>query len=274
MPGPLFLRPSVSPLSFFFFFFFGLFHLLQVLPTSIDRRGLILVELEESINQAVFIKKRERETTLKNLSKMPLTLYNYNPSTNCVKVRLLASILHIDLNLVEIDLFKGQQQTSEYLAINPKGKVPTLVVDLDDGKKLTLTDSAAILVYLAGKSSFWSTDVTEQALIINWLVFTATWIYDGIAAARAIILFRFPVPESRLVEVQKKGEMSLDILEKHFSGGGRRQWLELGRPTIADLALYSHVVLAPVGKVSLEPFENVRNWISRVEALPGFINLN
>ena len=195
------------------------------------------------------------------------TLYNYDPSSNCAKIRLLAALLHIDLDIVQIDLSKGQQHTPEYLAVNPKGQVPALVVDVQDGKKLTLTDSAAILLYLAGKSSFWSADVTEQALITGWLCFTASWITNGVAIARAIVTFGIPVHGTALAEAQKLGQKSLDVLEGHLNG---RQWLELERPTIADIALYVHVSSAPMGKVSLEPFENVRKWISRVEVLPGF----
>lgn len=194
-----------------------------------------------------------------------LTLYNCGPSGNCYKARLLAALLHIDLSAVDVSLMKGEQRTPDYLAINPKGQVPALV---DDDAKITLTDSAAILIYLAGKSSYWSAAVSEQALITNWLAFAGTTVAAGLGLARAILLFGIP---GALGEAQKKGEMSLNIIEKHLAG---REWLECNRPTIADVAIFVYVSEAPVGKVSLEPFENVRNWIDRVKALPGFVPMD
>jgi len=43
------------------------------------------------------------------------------------------------------------------------------------------------------------------------------------------------------------------------------------RPTIADIALYSYIVNAPEGNVDLTPYQEVRNWLARIEALPGFV---
>ena len=42
------------------------------------------------------------------------------------------------------------------------------------------------------------------------------------------------------------------------------------RPTLADVALYSYIAHAPEGGVSLEPYGQIREWLARVEGLPGF----
>ena len=42
-------------------------------------------------------------------------------------------------------------------------------------------------------------------------------------------------------------------------------------PTIADIALYSYTAHAPEGGVALEPYANIRAWLRRIEALPGFV---
>lgn len=108
-------------------------------------------------------------------------LYSYNESGNCYKVRLLASLLNVKLDIVEMNYDKGEHRTADFLAVNPRGSLPCLI----DGTK-TFTDSAAILTYLAGRhgerlsgarpSSYWSSDVTEQAEIVDWLAFAASWI--------------------------------------------------------------------------------------------------
>ncbi|KAE8371583.1 glutathione S-transferase [Aspergillus bertholletiae] len=202
-----------------------------------------------------------------------LTLYSYKESGNSYKVRLLASLLTIKLSIVEIDFLNDEQHSEKFLAINPKGEVPTLV----DGS-LVLADSAAILVYLAGKHSpnaWWSTDVAEQAQITEWLAFAASWVQYGVFTARAILSFGGAYNgigtggnEQTLQEAQTRGVKSLRILDQRLASN---EWLALGRPTIADLAVFVYVALAPMGDISLEPFEFVKAWIARIEQLPGFV---
>jgi glutathione S-transferase len=52
-----------------------------------------------------------------------------------------------------------------------------------------------------------------------------------------------------------------------------RQWLELERPTIADVAVFPYVALANDGKISLDNYPNVLAWIDRVKHLPGFVGM-
>src|SRR5262245_8221269 len=125
----------------------------------------------------------------------PLELYTWTWSGNCYKARLLAALLGIELKLVEVDYLKDEHHLPEFLAINPHGQIPFLV----HGDQ-TFADSAAILVYLAGShrdpstgktpSSFWSSNVTEQAAIVDWLAFAGSWIQAGVASSRAIIKFK------------------------------------------------------------------------------------
>lgn len=204
------------------------------------------------------------------------TLYSYKESGNSYKVRLLATFLGVKLDIVEVDFLGNEQHGEKFLSINPKGEVPTLV----DGD-LVLTDSAAILVYLAGKhpnTGWWSSDVIEQALITDWLAFSASWLQYGVFTARAILSFGGPYnglgtasTEQTLRESQTRGNKSLQVLDKRLS---QNQWLTLGRPTIADIAVFVYVALAPMGDISLEPFTHVRAWIERIKALPDFIPID
>ncbi|ODM24039.1 hypothetical protein SI65_01629 [Aspergillus cristatus] len=207
------------------------------------------------------------------------TLYSNEASGNSYKARLLASFLDIPLDIIQVDLHHGEQRGEKFLSLNPKGEVPTLV----DGD-LVLTDSAAILVYLAGKyhnpdgNGWWSTDVIEQALITDWLAFAASWVQYGVFTARAIVSFGGAFnglgsasTEQTLREAKIRGEKSLQILDQHLESV---EWLVLGRPTIADIAVFPYVALAPMGNISLEPFGNVRRWIGRIRELPRFIPID
>ncbi|KAF2232508.1 thioredoxin-like protein [Viridothelium virens] len=204
----------------------------------------------------------------------PPKLYTIKDSGNCYKPRLLAALLNIKLELVEVDYRNDQHHSPEFLAINPRGQIPALV----DGDKV-FTDSAAILVYLSGYQSdsntigallpFWSNDVVEQAEIVDWVAFATGWIQSGIATARAIIRFRgvSATTQPLLDTATAKGEKSLEILQLRLR---TNEWLAVGRPTIADIAVFCYVVLAPQGNISLDPYPAVKSWISRIRNLPGF----
>jgi glutathione S-transferase len=66
----------------------------------------------------------------------------------------------------------------------------------------------------------------------------------------------------------QKAEFILTQLDQHLSD---RHWLELDRPTIADVAVFPYVALARDGKINLDAYANVIAWIERVKQLPGYI---
>jgi glutathione S-transferase len=208
----------------------------------------------------------------------PPKLYTWQWSGNCYKARLLAALLGIELELVDVDYLASAHRSPEYLAVNPRGQIPALV----DGDR-SFTDSAAILVYLAGLQGphvtktplpFWSSDVADQAAIVDWLIFAATWFPTGLANVRRIIKFeggRTAENEASFVAALTKAQQSLKILEARLSANS---WLVLDRPTVADIAVFVYVYLANDGKVSLDPYPAVKSWVSKIENLPGFISID
>lgn len=201
-----------------------------------------------------------------------MKLYSYEESGNSYKVRLLLSLLGVDYERVDIDLMIDEQHQQDYLAVNPRGEVPALA----DGD-LLLRDSAAILVYVAarhGGAPWWSSDPAEQAQIVEWLAFAASWVQYGVFTARAVVSFGIPANglppdyEENLEGARIRGRRSLEILDEHLA---RQDWLACGRPTIADIAVFPYVALAPMGDIALTPYPQVEAWIGRIRALPGFV---
>ena len=70
-----------------------------------------------------------------------------------------------------------------------------------------------------------------------------------------------------LEEGEIRGNKSLKILQQQLED---KEWLVLGRPTIADLSVFVYVALAPMGDISLNPYPAIEAWIERVKKLPGF----
>ncbi|MGE0486906.1 MAG: glutathione S-transferase family protein [Gammaproteobacteria bacterium] len=202
-----------------------------------------------------------------------MQLYTHEESGNSYKVRLLVSFLGIAVEERRVDLMTDEQHGAEFLALNPRGEVPVLV----DGD-LVLADSAAILVYLAGKhpgGGWWSEEPDEQAEIVQWLAFAASWVQYGVFTARAVVSFGIPAnglpadfPHDVLAEARIRGEKSLAILDRHLAVN---DWLALGGPTIADIAVFPYVALAPMGDIALTPYPHVEAWIARFRALPRFV---
>jgi glutathione S-transferase len=194
-----------------------------------------------------------------------ITLYGHEISGNSYKVRLLLSLLNLEYEWIRVDLMKGEHKSPEYLAKNPFGQVPFLV----DGE-VQLADAQAILVYLArqyGGEKWLPLDALSLAKIIRWLSTAAGEVRQGPENARLYYLFGAGT-KINIERATQKSEFILTQLDQHLSD---RTWLEFDHPTIADVAIYPYIALARDGKIDLDAYPQVLNWIERVKQLPGYI---
>lgn len=195
-----------------------------------------------------------------------ITLYRHPLSGHCHRVELLISILGLDAELVDVDLMQGEQKRQEFLQKNIFGQVPVL----EDGN-ITLADSNAILVYLASQYDYEHTwlpiEPAEAAKVQRFLSVAAGNISSGPGAARLVNLFGAKLNHAQAIA---SAHQTLDVLNKHLQN---REWLAADHPTIADLANYTYIVLAPEGDISLQNYRHVRAWLRRVESLPGFVHM-
>jgi glutathione S-transferase len=192
-----------------------------------------------------------------------MKLYYHPLSGHSHRARLFISLLGLPHDLVEIDLLSGAHKKPEFLAFNPFGQVPVL-----DDNGTIVPDSNAILVYLAkklGRTDWLPEDPQGAAAVQRWLSVAAGELAYGPAAARLITVFGSKYnPE----EVIGRAHNLLKTLEGELA---LREWLVGGRPTIADVALYSYMARAPEGNVDLSGYPNVNAFLCRIEALPGFV---
>jgi glutathione S-transferase len=180
-------------------------------------------------------------------------------------VELMLSLLQLPTELVFVDLAKGAHKQPEYLAINPMGQVPAI-----DDQGVVLADSNAILVYLAqkyGNGRWLPTDPVGAAKVQRWLSIAAGPIAFGVARARLITVFGAPYNAE---EVIANSHALLKIIDQELSA---TPYLVGTEPTIADVSAYSYIAHAPEGNVSLDEYANIRAWLARIEALPGFVGM-
>jgi glutathione S-transferase len=165
--------------------------------------------------------------------------------------------------MVNVDLPNRAQKAPEFLKKNPYGEVPVL----EDGD-VTLAESNAILVYLAMKydaSERWlPRDALGAARVTRWLSLATGPLAQGPCMARVHHVLGRPVDmeRARALSAQLFG-----VVEEQVS---RTPFLVGSEPTIADLAFYAYTARAPEGQISLEPYPQLRAWLERIEALPGF----
>jgi glutathione S-transferase len=195
-----------------------------------------------------------------------MKLYGFPLSGNTHKVRLLLSALRLPYEEITVDLTTAAHKQPTFLAVNPRGQVPALD---DDGTRLH--DAQAILLYLARRydsSESWApTRPAELGQVMQWLSFAANEVHNGPHHARLHVLMGAPVPLDFAHAVARG---ALEVLEQRLRD---RDWLELDRPTIADLACFPGVALAPEGRVDLRPYPAIGRWIRRIQGLPFYLSM-
>ncbi|BAY98513.1 glutathione S-transferase domain-containing protein [Tolypothrix tenuis PCC 7101] len=195
-----------------------------------------------------------------------IKLYGHELSGNSYKAKLMLSLLGLDYEWIKVDLMAGAHKQPEFLELNSFGQVPLLV----DGNTV-LADAQAILVYLArqyGGDRWLPLEALSLAQVMRWLSTTAGEIRQGPESARLYHLFK--TTNINIERANQKSEFILTQLNNHLAN---REWLELGHPTIADVAVFPYVALAPDGKISLENYPNILTWIDRIKHLPGFLGM-
>jgi len=192
-----------------------------------------------------------------------IKLYRHELSGHAHRVQLFLTLLGLDHELVDIDLAAGAHKSDEFRQLNPFAQVP--VID-DDG--FVLADSNAILVYLAKKHAdpkWLPADAVGAARVQQWLSVAAGQIASGPGAARLVKVFNLPLDHERASSIATD---LFNVMEQELTS---RDWLAGNGATIADIAAYSYIAHAPEGGVSLAPYPHIRAWLSRIEALPGFV---
>jgi glutathione S-transferase len=198
------------------------------------------------------------------------TLYSMHSSGNSYKVRMLLARLRQPYRLVELDLFKGETRTPEFLAKNPEGRIP--VLELPDGR--FLAESNAILVYLAEGTPYYPADKLDRAEVLRWMFFEQHSHEPAIATARFWLHLVKGGRELRKHEIDQwmeRGYEALSLMEKHLA---RHRYVVGDRTTVADIALYAHTHVAQEADFELAEFPHVVDWLARIAAEPDHLKMN
>lgn len=196
-----------------------------------------------------------------------MRLHSAPKSGNGYKVRLLQGLLGIECEVVNYDTKGGATHAPEFLAVNPDGKVP--VLELDDG--VMLPESGAIMLYLAEGTPYLPEDKVERAQALRWMFFEQYSLLLYLSRPRLWRMWGVEITAQREAELDdlfEQGYRALGVMERHLSD----HEFFVGRPTVADAALYVYPRVCEEGGYDLESFPAVRAWMERIEHLPGYIS--
>jgi glutathione S-transferase len=195
-----------------------------------------------------------------------LRLYDYTPSGNCYKVRLLLAQLGLEYERVPVDIFGGDTLTDDYAKVNPQRQTP--VLERDGAERLT--ESGAILVHLAEGTKYLPEDANERAQALKWLFFEQTEVIQGIAGLRFRLVTERIRPDGREALWRRSvGDAALTVLNNKL---GKSDFLAGDRYSIADISLFAYVHVANEAGFELDEYPQVKEWTRKIEGTRGYMN--
>jgi glutathione S-transferase len=196
-------------------------------------------------------------------------LYQFGPSGNCYKVRLLLTQLGVPFETEEIQLRMTPEVAREFKKVNPLGRVPAVVLPTGE----MLAESNAILIYFAEGTPFLPADRLARARALQWMFWEQYDHEPYVAVLRGWLKF-FGVPAGKEREVEERRARAygaLDVMERHL---GEHDFFAGGAYTIADIALYAYTHVGGDGGLELARYPAVGRWMDRVRAQPGHISID
>ncbi|MEM6300121.1 MAG: glutathione S-transferase family protein [Pseudomonadota bacterium] len=197
-----------------------------------------------------------------------MKVYGDLRSGNCYKIRLICSLLDIQHEWVHVDILAGETATPDFLNRNPVGKIP--VLELENG--LTLSESNAIVNYLAAGSRYLPEERFALAKVQQWQFFEQYSIEPYIAVARFIARY-LNMPENRREEYEAKqpgGRKALAVVDEQLKD---TEFLLGAQLTAADVCVYGYTHVADEGGFNLTDYPAVQRWIGAIQSQPGYVGM-
>jgi glutathione S-transferase len=199
-----------------------------------------------------------------------MRLYHHPMSSNARRAVMTAIQLGTKVDLVHVDLAKGEQRASEYLAKNPNGKVPLLD---DDG--FLLWESHAIMQYLADKTpgqTLYPAEIRARADVSRWLFWSAHHFTPAVSILNWENFIKPMIGQGNADPAMVRyGETLVTdnarVLNAQLEG---KKWITLDRVTLADLAVATPLMTIAKAKLPLNGFPHLMTWFRRVEGLDAW----
>ncbi|MBP8805335.1 MAG: glutathione S-transferase N-terminal domain-containing protein [Kofleriaceae bacterium] len=194
-----------------------------------------------------------------------ITLYTA-PTPNGHKVSIALEELALPYRVHAVDLAAGEQKRSDFLALNPNGRIPVIVDH--DAEDFAVFESGAILLYLAERTGqLLPSDAKGRSVVVQWLMFQMGGV--GPMMGQANVFYRyFPEKLPAAIErYQKESRRLFEVLERRLSD---HEYLA-GAYSIADVATFPWVRTYAWSGVSIDGLPAVARWLAAIAARPAVV---
>jgi len=187
-----------------------------------------------------------------------MKIYGDRISGNCQKVAWIADFLGLKYDWIEVDIMKGESRTPAFLAMNPAGQVPVML--LDCGRPLS--QSNAIILHLAEGSALMPEDAYDRGRMLEWMFWEQYSHEPYVAVARFQVRYEGKAVADLAPRLVARGKAALQRLE---DGLATSDFLVREHLSLADVALVAYTRMAGEGGFKLADYLRVTSWIARVE---------
>lgn len=190
------------------------------------------------------------------------------PTPNGHKVHIMLEECGLPYEVHAINIGQGDQFQPDFLAISPNNKIPAIVDPAGpDGQPISLFESGAILVYLAGKTGrFLPTDDRGRYEALEWLMFQMGGVGPMLGQAHH---FRMYAPEKVPYAIDRytnEARRLYGVMNRHLSD---REWFAGNTYSIADIAIFPWLRSAENQGVDWSEFPHLKRWFDTVAARPA-----
>lgn len=196
-----------------------------------------------------------------------ITLYTWS-TPNGRKVSIALEELALPYEVKPIDITRNEQCSPDFIALNPNHKIP-VIVDSEgpEGKPITLIESGAILLYLAGKAGkLLPADLRSRLEAIQWLMFQMGGVGPMLGQAHHFLRFAPEVIPYAIDRYSKEAARIYGVLNTRLSD---HEWLGGASYSIADIATFPWIARHDWQGIDLKRFPALKRWFESIASRPA-----
>jgi GST-like protein len=190
------------------------------------------------------------------------------PTPNGHKVHIMLEECGVPYRVIPVDIGRGAQFEADFLAISPNNKIPAIVdPDGPDGKPLSLMESGAILLYLAGKTGrFLPAGVAEKYDVLQWLMFQVGGVGPMLGQAHH---FRIYAPEKLPYAIERytnEAKRLYGVINKRL---GHSPYIGGKAYSVADMAIWPWLRSWKNQGVDMGDYTHLKGWFDEIDQRPA-----
>ncbi len=190
------------------------------------------------------------------------------PTPNGHKVHIMLEECGLPYRVHAVDIGAGDQFKPEFLRLSPNNKIPAIVdPDGPDGKPISLFESGAILIYLAGKTGkFLPADIRGKYVALQWLMFQMGGVGPMLGQAHHFRIYAPEKIEYAINRYTNEAKRLYNVMDRRL---GEARWFAGDEYSIADIAIFPWTRSHTNQGVDLADYPNFKRWFDTMAARPA-----